>query len=544
MTENNDRSATFPEEGNRSRTTRREFVKHAVGGLVIVSGSSLIAACGSNASSTSSTGAANATSVPKRGGRLVVAMITGGQAESINPAAPLGNIDEARIQTVFDPLVTLSPDLGSVVYMLAEELTPNSDFSAWTFRLRDGVEFTNGKSLTADDLIYTLRTWKSPANFANVPLGQSIDYSGLKKLDRYTVRVPFKVRFARLAPFLAEPYCYVIQDGEKNFTKPVGTGPFEVVSFTPGQQSLQRRNPNYWRAGLPYADELQIISFSDPTAQLNALLGGETNVMVGLDYEQAKAQQSGDQVHLLITKQPGPIPFTMRVDRAPFDDVRVRQAMRLIVDREALIEDALSGFGTIGNDIPGPGLPFYDSQLPQRTQDIEKAKSLLKAAGRSGMTVELQTSNVIPGFVESATLFAQQAKAAGVNVTIKQEPASAYFDTSQLYLKMVFAQDSLNPMPGLDVIYTINLAASGPYNETHWNVPRFNSVLAEARSSTGSKAQTLWNELQTMFYDDGSYIIWGQPDYIDAYAPKVGGLKPNKLGPASNYDFASAWIGA
>jgi peptide/nickel transport system substrate-binding protein len=471
-----------------------------------------------------------------------VAMITGGTSEAINPAAPANNIDELRIQTVFDPLVTLSPDLQSVVPMLAQELTPNSNFSQWTFRLRSGVEFTNGKSLTADDLIYTLKGWANPAHYANVPLGQSINYAELKKLDNYTVTVPFKIPFARLAPFLAEPYCYVVQDGEKNFTKPVGTGPFMVQSFTPGQRSVQVRNPNYWMPNRPYADQLQIISFSDPTAQLNALLGGQANIMAGLTFAQAKAQQSGGQVRLLIAHAPGPIPFTMRVDKAPFNDVRVRQAMRLIADRPALINGALSGFGTLGNDLPGPGLPFYASSLPQRKQDIEQAKSLLKAAGREGMTVTLQTSNAIPGFVESATLYAAQATAAGITVKIKQEPASAYFDTSQLYLKMVFAQDSLNPTPGLDVIYTINLASSGPYNETHWGDPSWDALLAKARGSTGSTAQGYWNELQTRFYNEGSYIIWGQPDYVDAYSPKVGGLMPSKLGPLGNWDPTNVWV--
>jgi peptide/nickel transport system substrate-binding protein len=232
----------------------------------------------------------------------------------------------------------------------------------------------------------------------------------------------------------------------------------------------------------------------------------------------------------------------MRVDKPPFNDVRVRQAMRLIADRKQLVENVLRGFGTIGNDIPGPGLPLYDSSLPQRTQNIDKAKSLLKAAGREGLTVTLQTTSGFPGFVEAATLFANQAQAAGVNVKLKLEPISAYFDSSQLYTKMTFAEDSLNPMASIDDIYTVNLTSTGPYNETHWDYPSFDKLVAQARGSTWARAAEMYNEIQKQFYSSGSYIIWGQPDYVDALSLKVRGLTPHKLGNASNYRFANAWL--
>ena len=121
----------------------------------------------------------------------------------------------------------------------------------------------------------------------------------------------------------------------------------------------------------------------------------------------------------------------MAVDKAPFDDVRVRQAIKLLADRDQLVEVALSGFGQVGNDLFGRGLPFYDSSLPQRTRDVAKAKSLLAAAGHgNGLDITLQTSPASPGMVEAATLLAQQAKAGGVNITISQVDSSSYFDPS------------------------------------------------------------------------------------------------------------------
>lgn len=531
-----DSNPAGPLRAMRSQT-RRRFLQTAVGGAAALGGAAFLQACGAG-SGGSSTGGGK----PQRGGRLTVAMITGGQAESYNPAAPIGNIFLARIQTLFDPLVTLSPDLRSAVPMLAKEWEANEDFTVWTFQLREGVTFTDGKPFTADDVLYTMRQWSSPEHFSYTPMGETIDYRKLRKRGKLTVEVPLKVPMARLPQFLCLSNCYIVQNGATDFTKPVGTGPFELASFTPGRQSLQRRNPNYWMENRPYLDELEIISFADSSAQINALLGGQANLTAGLTYTQAKAQESSSQVTLLRTSQPGPIPFTMRIDQAPFNDARVRQAMRLIADREALVEGAFNGFGTVGNDIVGPGLEFFDDSLPQREQDLEQAKSLLKSAGQEGMSVTLQTSPVIAGFVEAATLYAEQASGAGINVEVKQEPPSAYYDPSQLYLKMLFAQDSLIPFPGLDNVYTLNLTSSGPYNETGWGDAQWDKQVSEARGSVGQKADRIYQGLQEKFYEEGSYVIWGQPDLLDAHAPQVQGLRPHKLGNAGNYEFASVWL--
>lgn len=518
------------------RHTRRKFMADtALGTVAVSSAASLLAACGGESGSTTA-------GAPQQGGTLNVAVISGGQGEAINPAAPLGNGDTARIQTTFDPLVTLSDDLQDVVPMLAETLEPNSDYSVWQVKLRPDVTFHDGKPFTADDVIYTMQAWSSPSHFGYTPLGQSIDYDGLRKVNDLTVEVPFKIPIARLGTFLAAPWTYITAKGAKDFTKPIGTGPFRLKSFDPGRESVGEAFEDYWQKDRPYLDELVITSFSDPTAELNALLGGEVDVYVAIPYQQARGQQGSDQVKLVVAEQPGCIPITMRIDQAPFDDVRVRQAMRLIADRQALVDNALQGFGTVGNDIPGPGIPFYADSLEQRTQDIEQAKSLLASAGKSNLSVTLQTSNVIPGFVESATLYSEQAKQAGVNVSVKQEPASAYFDPSQLYLRMLFGQDNLSPMPSLDVIYTVNLTSNGPYNETKWGDKKWDDLVATARGSSGGAAEEAWMELQKEFYENGSFIVWGQPSYVDATSSSVGGLQPSKLGNAGNYSFGDVWI--
>ncbi len=480
---------------------------------------------------------------PRRGGALRVGMVGGGQVETLNVNHYTSDISIVRQRQLFDSLVGFNPDMTAPVPALAEELTPDPEFRVWTVRLRQGVTFHNGKDLTADDVLYTIRGWADPGNDAFSQIGKFVDLPRLRKRDSHTVELPFTIPFAEPHGALASPPCMVYQDGEKDFTKPAGTGPFKLTAFTPGQSSTMVRNENYWAQGKPYVDELRILSFSDATAAFNALQGGQTDLMPAVPFLQARAiKQRSARLKLMVTKQPASTIFTMAVDRPPFDDVRVRQAMRLIVDRQALVDTVFFGFGEIGNDLPGPGLPHYDTSVPQRTRDIERAKALLKEAGKENLTVTLHTNTASPGFVESAQLLAEQAKAAGVTILVKQENPSAYHDPSQLYRKMPFFQEMNAPISSLASICMLDLTRDGPANGTHWYNPGTDAMLYEAIGSTGARAQELWNQIQRQQHAEGGYIMWGQPDFLDAMAKNVHGLSPDKFANAGNWAFKDAWL--
>jgi peptide/nickel transport system substrate-binding protein len=217
--------------------------------------------------------------------------------------------------------------------------------------------------------------------------------------------------------------------------------------------------------------------------------------------------------------------------------------MKLIADRKALVAGAISGYGVVGNDIVGKGLPFYDDSLPQREQDIEKAKSLLKAAGQEKLTVELSTSDIFPGFVEAATLYAQQAKAAGVTVKLKNVPANSYYNPSLAYLKMPFAETQW-ALSSLKMFYLQALAADAPYNETHWKSAPFATLLTKAVGAPNkAAAQSLWNQVQKIQYEKGGYINWTNADWVDGTSKKLQGLKGSAAGALGNFRFMDAWLG-
>jgi peptide/nickel transport system substrate-binding protein len=480
-----------------------------------------------------------AAQAPQRGGRLRVGHVGAGKSESFNPARGSSFIDASRYFNLYDPLVRVRPNLTSAPG-LALSWTPNKDSTVWTVKLRRGVSFHNGKDFTADDVIYTLRTMGNPKHIASSAVG-GIRLGDLRKVGKYELRIPLKAPNSRLYDNFNVQNSVILPVGLRDFSKPIGTGPFSFQSFTPGQRSLCVRNPNYWENGKPYVDEWEDISIDDPAARLNALLSGELDMMSQVDPRQARAQLSRKQIQVLNAPSTSIQVFTMAVDAKPFDDPRVRQAFRLMVDRQALIDGALAGFAVPANDLPSRNLPFWWN-APVRRQDPERAKALLKAAGQEGLTVTLQTSNVVPGFIEAATLFAQQAKKAGVKVNVKKESAAAYFDTSLLYTKMAFAQ-SFWTVTALGQWYTQSLISDAVWNETHWRDKSFDKLVQSAIGAPNAAvAKKRWREVQEIQYRQGGYIAWAYTSLVDGVGKNVRGMKPSSFFNLGGWNYRDCWL--
>jgi peptide/nickel transport system substrate-binding protein len=526
-------------EDDPGRFSRSDFLKGAAG---VVGLGTLLSACGGSSSSSTSSSTTTSSSAIRKGGTLRLGYVGGGTAETLNPNLGVTPIDESRIQNLYDPLVILNPDF-STSPGLALEWTPNKDATEWEVKLRPGVTFHNGKTLTAQDVIYSIQLMSKPTSAA-LPFVSGIKLNELKAVNSTTLRIPLTYPDASLDENFVYYNTWIVQDGEKNFTNPVGTGPFKFTSFTPGQQSVFTKNPDYWVTGQPYVDTLKIVSISDNTARLNALLSGQIDAMAQLPYADAKAHQATGDIVVLAAPAPQALVFYWDVTKPPFNDNRVRTAMKLIANRPQLVSDAISGFGVVGNDIIGKGLPFYNDSLPQRVQDIAQAKSLLKTAGHQNLRVLLKTSQIIPGFVESATLYAQQATAAGVTVQLQQVPADSYFNPSLLYLKLLFGQSQW-PVFSLKFFYLQALASTAPYNETHWHDPAWNALLLKAIGELDhAKAQTYWDQVQQIQYNQGGYMCWTNADYVDGASKSVRDLKAAPTGILGNHTFKTVWLAA
>jgi peptide/nickel transport system substrate-binding protein len=475
----------------------------------------------------------------KRGGRLRVGHVGAGKGESFNPGRGSSFIDASRYFNLFDPMTRVNPDF-SLSPGLVLEWTPNGDSTEWELKLRPDVVWHDGKPFTADDIIFTMRAMGDEKHVSHASV-TNIRLDELAKTDDVTLVVPLKSSNARLFDSFVQQNTVVIQDGATNFTNPVGTGPFKFDSFTVGERSLCVRNESYWEEGKPYVDEWEDISISDETARLNALLAGELDMMSQLSFTQARAQKEQGALQVIDAPSPAVQVMLMAVDIAPFDDPLVRQAFRLIADRQGLIDGALQGFGTLGNDLVGAGLPFF-SDLPPREQDLEQAKALLEQAGKSGLEVTLHTSDIVPGFVEAATLFAEQAKGAGVTVNVKKESADAYFDTALLYTKLDFGQ-SFWTVSSVPLWYEQALLSDAVWNETHWRDPAFDSMIREAQGAPDEAAATeLWKQIQQSQYDDGGYIVWANQNIVDAAGNHVKGIVPSAFFNLGGWNYRDVWL--
>ena len=309
--------------------------------------------------------------------------------------------DQARLVAGWETLVNYDADFNiSYDHGLAEEVeTKAADL--YVIRLKEGIEFHDGKPVTADDVIYSFQRRLDPDLGLSPALVELLDASGLKKVDDRTVEVQLKQKAVTFINGLAEytstivPVDYARFDGDASTQ--IGTGPFMLQSFTPGAESVHVKNPNYWGEGLPYLDEVQIIDFTDAAALVNALNSGQVDAAADIPFGQVTTSKANSNLQLLESEAGSWLTITMAIDQPPFDDVRVRQAMRLIPNRDEMVQRVLSGHGRVGNDMYGTFDPCYPDDFPQREQDIEQAKALLAEAGQENLRSTCSRPTTRPG---------------------------------------------------------------------------------------------------------------------------------------------------
>jgi peptide/nickel transport system substrate-binding protein len=524
--------------------TRDQLLKRAaVGGAAILASGSLAGVAD----------AAPRAAGPKKGGTFRIGVSGGSAKDFIDGQNIVTRPDQARIVTGWETLLVFDSQFKLKFDGLAEEISAKTA-DVWTIRVRDGIEFHNGKSLSADDVIYSIRRLVDPKLklFGGAALS-SVDPKRIKKLDKRTVRLTLKRKDVTILDALGQYIAGVVpvgySPGAIGKAKPnVGTGPYKLKSFTPGQQSVHVRNPNYWRSGQPYFDQVVIIDFPDDTARVNALLSGQVDAITDVPPAQVAVVSGHSGLKVLESPSAAWTPIIMRVDVAPFNDVRVRQAMRLIANRPQMVAQALSGHGHIGNDLYAPFDEDYASDLPQRHQDIDKAKSLLKAAGQSDLNVDLTSTNGALGMNEGAQVFAQQAKAAGITVNAKILDSGAFY--SDQYLKWPFSTDFWGSRNYLSQVAAGSLPTS-PYNESHWPDTADKKFLSLYQQALGTvdkkKRKQIIHDMQVMEYNNGGYLIWGFSTLLDGYSTKVQGVKQGDKGVlpfnAFGHGYRTIWFG-
>lgn len=524
---------------------RRRFIQVLGAGGLTLGVSGALAACGGGSESGSggatSTAAGGGGGAPRRGGVLRIGVAGGGSSETLDAQLGTSAVDFARQYQLYDPLVYYATDGRSFESILAEELESNATADEWTIRLRDGVEFHNGKTLDVEDLIFTLRRLADPNYKGKQLFKTNVDLGSLRKLDRRTLRFRLRTPSVTVPDNLAV-YTSRIVPVDYDPQRPVGTGPFKFESFTPGQQSTFARFENYWREG-PYVDRLIITSFGDQDAMINALLSGQLDIVEDVPLGQRRTLEANGQINLQRSLAPVRwTPFVMNMSAAPLDDVRVRQAIRLAVNRQQLVDQVLDGEGEVGNDIIW-NLPLAgDPDVQQREQDLEQARALLREAGQEGLSLELVVAPVASSAVPGAEVFAEQARAAGMNIRVRKVDVSTFYGDQ--FLKRRFTTDYWSQQTYFAQCESMMFPRPGePYNETHFRDEEWSRLMDEAvRTVDETRRWELVREAQRIEWERGGYVVWGVAYVHDAYANNVAGMASDVVANAGSHNFRGCYF--
>ena len=462
-----------------SELTRRELLrKGAAGALLLgsggVLGSGTARAAGSQALASS----------PKRGGTLRIGIAGGSPTDDFDMAHVNGPSETTRDQVFYETVTYLDGRFRLHDDFLCQECKPNASADRWTVRLKPGVEFHNGKTLTADDLLFSVKRLLDPKSGATAA-GQlvGIDLARTRKRDKLTVEFVLK-RPSSFFDYLLSDIVYVVPVGYDP-KHPVSTGPWKFKSFEPARQTVLDRFPNY-HGTAAYADQLVLVELPDDSARVNALLAGQVDAINQVPYAQVAQLKGQSGVQVVVSPTGGWNPITMRVDTAPFNDVRVRQAIRLCMNRKQAIATALYGQGTPAADSYGRFDPSFDAKLT-RDQDIAQARSLLKQAGKQDLKLELVTSPIAAGIVEASQVLAENAKAAGITISVRKVDPGTYFSR---YGKWPFAIDFWVGLPYLVIASIADGPGANVVNVTHFNDPQFNSLFNQASKQLDHQKRT------------------------------------------------------
>ena len=538
------------------RFNRRQLILGSSTAAVIAAA---LAACGSDSKSTAPAGtnapsptdaatgteAATATTAaaagtPKAGGILRVGTL-GGANDIIDGQHIVSKADIMRQVTGWEPLMAFDPDFVPVYdNALAKDVTAKAADN-FSITLKDGIKFSNGNDVTADDLVYSFTRLLDPdlALYGGATLRSVLDKSGITKIDDRTVEVKLKQGVSNFKEVLCAYTCAVVPQGYERFSgdpaTQIGTGAYMLKQFEVGKQSIHVKNPNYWDTdgGKPYFDEVHIIDFADADALINALLADQVDVAADIPSASVETVQGTAGYKVLNSEGGGWLTISMAVDQDPFTDVRIRQAMRLIVDRDAMVEQVLSGFGRVANDLYAPlDAAYIGDELPQRKRDIEAAKKLLADAGKSDLTIDLFAPNDTAGLPEMVQLFAENAKEAGITVNAQVIDGGTYWGDQ--YLKRTFAVDYWGTRNFLLQVAAGSLKDVSPYPDDHWP-PADSTFEADYKAALAetddTKRKVITDKMQKELYDNGGLIIPFFQNLLDAHNERLQGLvaRPNTL---------------
>lgn len=454
-----------------------------------------------------------------------------GEAQSADPADMVTIDDAMRVDSIYEGLAYLDNDYQPKP-VLAESWESNADGTEWTFHLRKGVKFHDGSDFDARDVVYTFnRLMDEKTNSgARAILSPFLEGGSIEAKDPHTVVFKVKSPAVELPTQITTKFSRIVPEGATHETlqkRPVGTGPFMAENFVVGQvKNVVVRNPNYWQAGLPKADCLEFASISEPVSQAAALIAGDADLVIVVNPTSLQTLKASPGIKLSQSPSGTVMTLSMWVDKAPFDNLKVRQAMKLVVDRQRMVDTALLGAGAPGNDNPVPpsSPDAYRHDVIQR--DVAEAKRLLAEAGYpDGIDIDLYTADAFPGMLQIAEIYKEMAADAGIRVNVIKTPTDGYWDN--IWLKQPFLTSSWGGRPPAEAL-SIAYHSKAQWPETHWFRQDFDELLAKASATIDpAERRKVYQQAQKLLAEEGGVIVPGFQATVAAMRENCSGYEAN-----------------
>ncbi|MER9178414.1 ABC transporter substrate-binding protein [Mesorhizobium sp. M0955] len=456
---------------------------------------------------------------PVKGGLLKAGLQGGAATDSLDPVLMTDAFQFIFSRQWGETVVELDAD-RKVQPGLAEEWGPSKDAKVWTFKIRKGVQFHNGKEMTPADVMATIERHAGPNSKSGAfPLLQGIDKMAV---DGQNLVFTLKEANAEF-PFIMTAHQVVIQPsgGNDNPTAGIGTGPYKITVHDAGVRSGGERFGGYWRADRGFADQIEIVVINDGTARNSALQSGQVHMINRVDPKVVELLKRFPAITIRNASSRGHYIFVCQCDTAPVDNNDLRLALKHAIDREEMVQKILGGYGSVGNDTPiSKTYPLF-TEMEQRKYDPDKAAFHYKKSGHSG-SVLLHTSEVgFPGAVEAAQLYQASAAKAGITIEVKRDPGDGYWSE---FDKMPFKASYFGGRPTQDMTYSLEYQSKAPWNESHFSNEKFDQMLVQARGELDAdKRKKLYADMGQIVRDEGGNILPMFNDFIDATGPQVGG---------------------
>jgi peptide/nickel transport system substrate-binding protein len=480
---------------------------------------------------------------PKPGGKLRYGMNDGSQQDTLDPAS------WATVMTGFafngalcNNLVELLPD-GTLAGDLAESWEADAGAMRWTFVLRQGVKFHDGRPLTPEDVRQSILHHMGEDSSS----GALAIVRQIERIDTAEGQVIFTLVEGNADfPALMSDYHLSIfparDGGGIDWESGIGTGAFKLDSFEPGVAIRLLRNPEYHKPGLPHFDEVEVLNIPDSTARLNALLTGEVDVIEDVDIRNVTLVERDPKLKVVRTPSLRHLTFDMNCSVAPYDNPAVRKALKLALDRDDIIAKVFLGEATKGNDNPAARImPYFAETPPQYDYDPEAARAILKEAGLDGVSVDLSVAeSAFPGAIDAAVLFREQAAKAGITVNVVQEADDGYWDN--VWLKKPFNASDWYGRVTLDWLFATSYTSDSPWNNTGFQNAGFDEICKAARTELDpARRAALYAEAQQILHDEGGVITVAFVSWRLAMTTNVGHGELGGILPADNHRGAERW---